>query len=216
MHAGSLHFMLAVAEGFDLAVHCGTSAAHQKIMDMSGANKHILQLAPCMRQIAWPRFVQASAEAEVTRAAILEELRRANEYELDAAARKAEAEAKRASALHKLLRDEQLAAERTALPAVVRCPSLLSSCLHHVMARTCFTLSTMAALAFSIMAHLRGAACAGRPLRTKTPWCMNLPLNVFLCDVKIERDKLGTVRSNGALKINNGFLWCCGTDGRNC
>lgn len=136
--------MLAVAEGFDLAVHCGTSAAQKKIMDMSGAINHILQLAPsCMRQIAWPRFVQASAEAEVTRAAILEELRRANEYELDAAARKAEAEAKRASALHKLLRDEQLAAERTALPAVVRCPLLLSSCLHHVMARTCFKLSTM-------------------------------------------------------------------------
>ncbi|KAK9901672.1 hypothetical protein WJX75_007814 [Coccomyxa subellipsoidea] len=60
---------------------------------------------------------KASAEAEATRAAILEELRMANEYELDAAARKAKAEAKRASALHKLLRDEQLAAEHDALPA---------------------------------------------------------------------------------------------------
>ncbi len=39
---------------------------------------------------------------------------------MDAAARKAEAEAKRAAALHKLLRDEQLAADRAAMPAAVR------------------------------------------------------------------------------------------------
>ena len=75
-----------------------------------------------------PCGVQASAEAEATRAAILEELRMANEYELDAAARKAEAEAKRASALHKLLRDEQLAAERDALPAAVSAWQPLHCC----------------------------------------------------------------------------------------
>ncbi len=68
-------------------------------------------------------------EAEARRAAILLELRKANDIEMDAAARKAEAEAKRAAALHKLLRDEQLAADRTAMPAAVRasCNSPLPS-----------------------------------------------------------------------------------------
>ncbi|CAL8468186.1 g7725 [Coccomyxa elongata] len=65
-----------------------------------------------------PPTVNRALEAEATRAAILLELRKANDIEMDAAARKAEAEAKRAAALHKLLRDEQLAADRAAKPAV--------------------------------------------------------------------------------------------------
>jgi len=59
------------------------------------------------------------AQAEATRSAILEELRKANEIELDAEARKAEAAAKRATALHKLLRDEKLVNAQGALPATV-------------------------------------------------------------------------------------------------
>jgi hypothetical protein len=53
--------------------------------------------------------MQGPAQTAATRAAILEELQRASEIELDAEVKKKEAIARRTQALHKLLLDEHCA-----------------------------------------------------------------------------------------------------------
>lgn len=64
--------------------------------------------------------MQGPAEAAAARAAILEELRKASETERDAEINRKEAEARRAAALHKLLKDEHHASMHAASSGQVR------------------------------------------------------------------------------------------------